>query len=295
MTKSALIAVDPVADTNRSFERFSAIVRLFQEHNLLGPTSVLSLVHPGLYASPLRLFRENKHHLKKEAKEKIAHKCKDAFQAKDFHVLSADSHSNEVLVAKAARYGKLKGHDLLVLASSDKSGLPAWLLGSFSATAALTATLSPLIIKPHLVRSDLATHARFTVAVDTIDPWSADALKWLQDFARSAKAHVDLVYVEPKFRPGIDALQWRTSKSEARKILDGMRTKLAAAGVKASAAILEETQSKAHALVEYADEHKAWATIVKRADRSVGHKLLLGSTSRKTLALTKRPFLCIVV
>jgi nucleotide-binding universal stress UspA family protein len=291
MSKFALVAVDPANENGRAFARFTAVIRMFQEQGFLGRAGVLSLVHPDLYVYPYSWYRQRKRHFAKEALAKVTALCAGAFDFGSVKALALDSSAKETLVAKACRYARQQGNDLLVFSSSDRSGIPHWFLGSVSETAALTATLPLLIIKPQMRESDFSREPRIVVGIDASSPPDAAAVRWIAAFAKSAKAHVDLVYVEAKFRPGIDALNWRKAKAEAAKVLDGLQAKLRATGVRASVQILEESKSMAQALVDFADERAAWITLTVSRSRSMARRLLLGSTSRQALTLTKRPFL----
>lgn len=288
---SALVAVDPTSEKGKSFERFSAVVRLFQQKEILSRTSIVSAIHASLYAVPFSWYREMKGKFAKEALEAIERACTGYFDFDGAKVLQSDVSSNEGLVSKLASYGRRNGHDLLVVSSNERTGLPHWILGSFSETAALTAAMSVLVIKPHLAEAEFPSEVRIVVTVDAAAPPSNKALQWIGKLAKSAGALVHLVYVEPRQRPLVDSLQKRQPKNLAEGILKGISHELRKAGVRSTIEILSESKSIAHTIVSLVEVQKAWLTITISAERSSLRKLLLGSTARRILSLTERPFL----
>lgn len=288
---SALVAIDPTSEKGKSFERFTAVLRLFQQKEILSNASIAAAIHGALYAVPHQWYREMKGKFAKEALDSITKACTGRFVFDGAKVLQSDVQSNEGLVAKLAGYGRRSGHDLLVVSSNERTGLPHWILGSFSETAALTAPMSVLAIKPHLAESDFPPEARFVVTVDAAVPPSKKTLQWIGRLAKSADAHVHLVYVEPRERPLVDSLQKRQPKNLAETVLKGIARDLREAGVQSTVDILSESKSIAHTVVDLAEVQKAWLTITLSAERSAVRKLLLGSTARRVLSLTKRPFL----
>lgn len=285
---SALVAVDPTSEKGKSFDRFSAVVRLFQQKEILSRTSIVSAIHASLYAVPFSWYREMKGKFAKEALEAIEKACSRRFDFDGARVLQSDVSSNEGLVSRLASYGRRSGHDLLVVSSNERTGLPHWILGSFSETAALTAAMPVLVIKPHLTDVDFPSEARVVVTVDAAVPPSKKALQWIGKLAKSASAHVHLVYVEPRPRP---LVQKRQPKNLAEGIMKGISHELRKAGVQSTVEILSESKSIAHTIVGLAEVRKAWLTITISAERSSLRKLLLGSTARRILSLTERPFL----
>lgn len=287
---SAVVAIDPVSTKGAAFERFCDIVRLFQDKGFFSRTSVASLIHASLYSIPLGWYSERKASLARDAQNAIHTACKGRFDFDSTRVLLADSSASEDLVARLSAYGHREEADVLVMASSDRA-LPPQLLGSFAGTAALTATLPVLIIHPRLRESRLSPGVRLVVAIDVAAPPSPKAIRWIARTAKVAKAQVDLVYAEPITRPLLASLRKRADKVEADRTLKKIRASLAASGVNARVRTLKSSASAAHAIAEFAEERKAWMIITIAAKRSMGRRLLLGSTARRILALTERPFL----
>jgi len=289
--KKALIAVDPSESTDQNPGNFHAMIKLFQSKGLFDETVLVSVIHPDLYVTPSQWFRDMKGKLAKQALGNIEKKMKGCFPFSSIKVLTAESDSLESLVAIVARYGRRLGSDVLVLASNDRSGLPLWFLGSFSETAALTASLPILVIKPDFPVQELSHEARILVSVDVSVPIPAKTLRWIADTAKSLAATIDLVFVKPRPRLFLDALTSTKSAKDPQLILQNIQEKFQKWGIRANIATLDERISIAHTLVEFAEQHQAWMIMTLSVKRSNLRKLLLGSNSRHILALTRRPFL----
>lgn len=289
--KSALVAVGPTSQKGHCFERFCELVRFFQAKGFFSETSVASIIHASLYAVPFSWYREMSGEFAEEAQESVEAACQGRFAFDSVKILESETHANESLVTQISRFGRRTGKDLLIVLSNERTGLPHWILGSFSETAALTASLPVLVMKPHTRELDLSKSARFVVAVDVAAPLSSKDLRWITKAAKLADSHVDLVYVEPRPRPVIESLQKRREKGEASLVLKKMQRILRSEGVETSAEILTEGKTIAHTIAEFAEKRKAWMTITVGAKRSLARKLLLGSTARRLLSLTERPFL----
>jgi nucleotide-binding universal stress UspA family protein len=184
------------------------------------------------------------------------------------------------------------GLGVLVIGSNDRGGLPYWYLGSLAETAALAATLPVLILKNSTPLAAVSRQPKLIIAVDVAAPPNTRDLTWLGNLSRSTKSHLSLVYVEPRHRVVIDSLQERKSKDEAKRVLRRLATSLKSKGAAATTiSVLPESRSIAHAIVEFAEEEKAWMTVATTPERTRLRRLLLGSNARHILALSKRPFL----
>lgn len=290
--KTELIALDPTVERNPISDRFFQVLHLFQSKQILHPAAVASVVHPSLYAVPSMAYRELKGRFVKEANQRIEQVCRGLFDLGPIHILASDTSAKERHVEQLVRCAKRLGIDALILASNDRVGLPYWFLGSFSEMAALTAKIPVFIIKPSLDESDLAREVRFMLAIDAASPPTANEIRWIAKLAKPSHARVDLVYVEAKKRPVVDSFQLRKKSDEAENILKKIEAALQSNGVRTQKKILQESsQSVAHTICEYADHAKVWLTITTTPERSEARKLFLGSTARKVLTLTKRPFL----
>jgi len=289
--KSALVAIDPTSKLGTGFGRFCSILRLFQARGFFPETSVASLIHAALYAMPLAWYREAKDQLLEEAYDTVTTACRGRFEFDSVRVLSCEAHENEALVARLSQFGRRKRKEVLIVSSNDRSGLPHWILGSFSETAALTASLPILVVKPHLKDSDFSREVRFVVGIDAVTPVSEEELDWIAKAAGETRAHVDLVYVEPRPRPVLGFLHEPIQKTDATRVLKRLQAVLKARGTRSSVTLLEESRSVPHTIVEFAENRKAWMIVAGNAERSTARRLLLGSTARRMLTLTERPFL----
>lgn len=290
--KHALIALDPEPKRGKGFARFCAIVRLFEQKGILSPISAASVIHSALYPVPYAWYRKMRAKYARETLDSISLACGSAFKLDSAKVLFSDSHDLETLVSRISRYSRRAKADLLVVASTNRTGLPQWFLGSFSETAALTATLPVLIIKPNLDPSSFSTVVRFVVGVDVSAPPSAKQVRWIADFARKTKVHVDLVYVQPRSRVLLSQIEdVKEDHSRVKSVLENLSQSLRKVGVPSTEVRIPETKTIAHALAEYADARQAWLTILTNPRRSQARRILLGSTARRFLGLSERPFL----
>ncbi len=285
----SIIAVDPVTEKQKSSERFCKIINMFQKNNVISDSELVSVICSNMYPMPIAWYRKEKANLAKQAHAMVE---KNYFGKIDFlgiKVLQSDSSQKEDLVNHVAKYGKRKKQDLLVLSSSDKTGLPHWILGSFSETAALVAKIPVLVVKPHLSPSELSREVRVVLAIDTACAPTSKDISWISKMVKTSQAELDLVFVESKPNP---ILKFTEAQGVSPKIvLQNLKKYFQKQGIKANIVHLKEGINIAHTLSEFADKRKAWVVITVSSKRSWARKLLLGSTARKLLALTKRPFL----
>lgn len=289
--KSALVAVDPMAIKESSFEHLCEAVRFFQEKKILSRTLVISATHASQFLMPYSYYRDHKDELAEEAQSKVRAACTGKFQFVNNRVLQSDSHTNEEIVDIISRHGRRTGMDLLVVGSNSRKGLPYWFLGSFSETASLTAKLPILVFKGKFSNIEISRSANIVVGVDVAAPPSSQDINWLVSLAKAAQARIHLLYVEPRERPLVDQLQLRKNRDEATHVLERLQHAFETRSVSSTLTIKEETRSISHTLVEFADKKGALLTVATTPKRSSVRKLLLGSTARNVLALTKRPFL----
>lgn len=290
--RNCLVAIDPMELKGARFERFCEKIHFLQEKGFVSRTFVAAVTHRSQYLMPYSYYRDHKDELAKEARVNVKQACEGRFEHETVRVLQSDSHTNEELVSHLSRHGKRIGSDILVIASNDRTGLPYWFLGSFAETASLTATMPVLILKNSTPIAKLTQKPLLVVPIDVSTPPDARDVTWIANLSRSTKSHLSLVYVEPRRRAVVDSLQERKSKDEAALILNRVATALKSKGaISTTTRILAETRSIAHAIVDFAEKEKSWMTIATSPKRKKLRKLLLGSTARHVLALSKRPFL----
>lgn len=287
--KSQLIGLDPTVQKSSNLDHFLDILALFKRHGVFKRTSIASIVEPSLYTVPYSVYLSLKDSYIKKANQDIM-----SLTPKDLgpvQILASNSQATSAHVEKLSRYARRINANALILASNDRKGFPYWVLGSFSETASLIASIPVFIIKPTISTNKFSRNVRFILAVDVAAPPTAHAIKWLSDLAQSSRARLYIVYVEPKKRALVDSLQNRIENSEALKALTRLETAFKSNGVQAIKTVLPETKSIAHTIVDFSDKMKAWLTITTAPKRSGVRKLLLGSNARKILRLTERPFL----
>jgi len=284
-------SVEPILQRPKSFDSYVRQIRLFQQRRLIPTSTIASMIHSSLYMVPMSWYSENKNRYAKDAQREIKKLCTGLFDFDQIKVLQADSSSQEYLVEKLSKYAKRVQGDLLVVLSSNRAGLPYWLLGSFSETVALTADLPVLVFKPHTKESDFSNKVRILVAFDVAATYSKKEISWLIDLAKNTNAHVDLVYAKPNQSRIFDSLLLPKKQKDAGLNLDVITSDFRKEGVSASVKVLKESDSVAESIVEYADQRQSWMIVTISTQRQWARRLLLGSTARKILTLTKRPFL----
>lgn len=287
----SLVAIDPIEPKGKSFGNFCEALKLFQSKGLISETTIASTIHASLYLVPFNWYEEMKGRFAIEARDRILSACMGRFDFKSIKILQSDSSSNEDLVAQMSRFSHRTENDLLIVGSSNRAGLPHWILGSFAETAALTAATPVMVVKPHWKEAPFSRKVRFLVAVDIATPPTSAQINWIVRLAKSSNADVDLVFVEPKHRVVLDLVQPPKIKVDSAKVLDGIKSRLHEKGVFAMTHVIPETKSLAHALANFGDQKKSWVFIMTSPKRSLPHRLLLGSTARRLLALTERPLL----
>lgn len=289
--KSGLVAVDPSIKISASFQSFCNTVRFFQAHGLFARMSVASIIHSDLYSVPYKFYKELRESYVEEAKKKLHAACSGCLSYDTLQVLVSESNAKEDHINLLTRYAHRLRRDLLVLASSNRADLSHLILGSYSETASLMAKLPVFVIKPSLNQQTFTKKAHFVLAVDITSPPSSNAVRWIADFAKPAHATIDLLYVHPRKGFLVDSLKMRKPRHEAEQALEKLQSAFAKHGLKTKSVVLEESESVAETAAAYSEKTKAWVTIATEAVRTKPRKLLMGSTARKILVNTKRPFL----
>jgi nucleotide-binding universal stress UspA family protein len=289
--KKAVIALSPSQDLDENLDPFYETVELFQSKGFFGETSVVSVIHPMLYMMPSSWYRDSRARLAKEALEALEKRVRNRFQHQSIKVLQAATDSLEYLSSMISRYAQRNGSDVLIVASNDRTGLPYWILGSFSETVALLARHPTLVIKPHLTRENFAPNPHMVVGVDVAVPPSGQDIRWIANAAKLSGASLDLVYVKPKQRSLLHTLAQGKASKSPESILEGLQGKFQKSGIDTRISILDEGTSLSQTLVDFAEQKQTWVIITVAAPRSTVRKLLLGSHARRILTLTRRPFL----
>jgi nucleotide-binding universal stress UspA family protein len=289
--RKAVIALSPSQDLDENLDHFYETIELFQNSGFFAETSVVSVIHPALYMMPSPWYRDARARLAKEALANLEKRVAQRFKLKSIKVLQAATDSLEYLATMVSRHAQRSGSDVLVVASNDRKGLPYWVLGSFSETVALLSRHPTLVIKPQIAREDFAATAHMVVGIDVAVPPPSKDLRWITDAAKAGGASVELVYVRPKMRRILNDLSQGKNLKSPESILESIKNKLQKNGLDVHSTVLDEGDSIAQTLVNFAEQKKTWAIITVAAPRSTLRKLLLGSHARRILSLTQRPFL----
>jgi nucleotide-binding universal stress UspA family protein len=300
--KSAVIAVEPVVANSelspkppKSFGAYARLIDLFQRKGLIPRSSIASMIHSSLYMVPISWYAENEKRYAWEAQNEVESRCLGLFEFDIVKVLRSSASANHFLIEQLGKYvGKLRS-DLLVVLSSNRSGVPYWLLGSFAETAAFTAPVSVLVLKPQIKEADLSRHVRLLVAVDAEVDYSSEEKASLVQLAQSSGAHVDLVYSALQPRVELVPLRRSVGERETHRKLESLASEFKKAGISTSSVVLKEVESVAQAIVDFADKRQSWMIVTISVERGPARKLLLGSTARRILSITKRPFLSLRV
>lgn len=287
----AVEPVDPIFSKNQSFETFANTIKKFQEYGLLPPVILTSMIHQSVYMVPTAWYYENEDRYAYELRDNIERACENKFNFRSIHVLKAKSSSNRFLIEQLSNYLKRIKSSLLIVLSSNSRGFPYWLLGSFAETAAFSASTPVLVIKPQAKKLAFSSKVRLTVALDEVASYSSKQLEWIADIAHMSKAHVDLISVKPSHQGILSSLRKPVKSSFSDKNLKSFEKFLLKKGISTSLRVVKEKESIAQTIVDFAEKTKSWVIITISTDRKFMRRVLLGSTSRRILAITKRPFL----
>lgn len=292
--KNVVVAIEPInpmSEPSPNFDVFVNMIKKFQKFQLLPPVMIVSMINPSTYMVPNVWYFENEDRYAAEAKKGIELTCANKFNFQSIHVLKGKSSANSILIEQLSDYLKKIQSNLLVVLSSNRHGIPYYLLGSFAETAALSATTPVLVIKPQTKNLSFSIKPRLTVALDATTNYSSKQLKWIANIAYLSKAHINLLSVKPNASGILSSLYKPEKPKFANKALEKIEQSLTKMGISTSLNVVKEKESIAQTIVDFADKTKSWAIVTISADRKLARKLLLGSTARRILALTKRPFL----
>lgn len=293
--KNVVVAIQPINSVSGpapSLDVFASIIKKFQKFNLLPPVKIASMINSAMYTVPNSWYFKNEDRYAFEAKSQIESVCGNKFNYQSINVLKAKASSNSDLIEHLSGYLKKIQSSLLVVLSSNRSNISYYLLGSFAETAALSASTSVLVIKPHAKNLLFSTKPRLIVALDPTIRYTSEQVKLIANIAHLSKAHVSLISVKSK-----TSSLFNTNESKKHlldeKGLKKFEQSLNKMGISTSIHLVKENESVAQTIIDFADKTKAWAIITISINRKLAQKLLLGSTARRLLTLTKRPFLSI--
>jgi len=289
--QNVVVAIDPVLKASASFDVFAKTIKQFQDHGLLPSASVASIIHSALYSVPTSWYFENENRYAEEAKRNIESLCSGRFKTNVIRVLKGKTPLNQLLVEQMSEYLKRIHSSLLVVLSNNRTGLPYWILGSFAETAALTSTAPILVIKTQVKNIEFSAKPRLVIAVDASVAYSKKYIKWISEIAGPAGATIDLVYIRPKPNGIFSSIRKPAHRNIANQELRAMKKALEDLGITTTLTMIREKDTVAQSIIDYADKKKAWSIITISVQRKLVRRLLIGSTARRVLSLTKRPFI----
>jgi len=291
--RNVVLAMDPTVNRRGSFSAYSGIVSKFQKIGAIPSVRVVSMIHQSLFMVPPEWYYQNKDRYAEETRDQLESALKTELRFKAIHVLKGKSSSNRLLINELSAYLKKIHSELLIVFTSNRTGIPYWLLGSFAETAALSASTPVLVIKPHTKGLSFSRTPRFTVALDPQKQVSKEHIDYILRFARPADAQIDLVGVKKVQRAFLGKIRKQKIESAHLAPLKDAERELTRAGLKVNLELLPESKSVPETVVKYSETKKSWGILCPSAVDRSGSDLLLGSTSRKILTLTKRPFFAV--
>lgn len=291
--KNAVVAIQPIkrfARPSPNLNIFANIIKKFQNFKLLPSVTITSMINNSMYAIPNAWYFNNVEQFAAQTKNQIEIACKNKFNFRAIHILKAESSSNSELVEELSDYLKKIKSNLLVVLSSDRSGLPYYLLGSFAETATLSAPTSLLVIKPHVKNVSFSTRPRLTLALDPTIQYSRQQMMLIATIAAISKARVNIISVYPNYSDSLLSLTEPKKPKTGNKELKKFAQFLNEMGISTSVTFVKQNKSIAKTIINFADQTKSWAIITLSVERKLTRRIFIGSTARRILTLTKRPF-----
>src|SRR5690606_35004459 len=117
--------------------------------------------------------------------------------------------------------------------------------------------------------------------------------RWVATLANSANADVDIVYVKPRQGKFLKAAPVSKENRDVDKTLASFASELKKSGVSSSRSILKSSGSTAQTIIQHSAKRKSGKIVTICTRRKGFRRLLMGSTERRVLSLTKRPFLSV--
>jgi nucleotide-binding universal stress UspA family protein len=289
--KRAVLAVDPTTFTNSWTERVFSMVKHFQEHGLFTQLDLVSLIHRNLYILPTSEYRKLESKLLKEARASLQFHLKPQLNFQKVRVIASDSTFQEDNVGIISDITRRLKAEVLIVGGSGRQGLAYWMLGSFSETATLTATVPVLVLKQQIDKTRFGKNPVIVLAVDIEYPPRQNVLKRVGELATRLKASTHFLYVLPKPRLIHKVLEKPKERQNILSLSQKFKAQLQSRQTKQRFVIQKESKTIAHTINEYAERQRAWAIVLTPSNRGRMHTILLGSTARRTLALSRLPLL----
>lgn len=290
MMNSALIAIDPSLPPGDGLANFCRLIRQFQERGYFSRTLLASFDHHQQHMVPMKWYEEMRGDFTREKLEDMRKAVEGRFGYSSIRVLESSSSVPEDLVRDLSEYAESRQADVLVV-REEASGLftyPDDLVG----TVAEAAKFPVLFVKDEDSPTEFADDVHIVVGVDVSVPVPESAILWIIGVANVSDALVEIVYVEPRPTPVIDSLLSLDSPVDAEQGLSAIQARLEGKGIRTKITVLnQEGRSIGETIVAHAEERKAWLTVALDGKKSMLSRILLKSSTREILTLTKRPFL----
>lgn len=279
----AMLAVDPKYSKDQLNSSLMSQLSKLKEQGIITSLSGCTVIHPALYSGPIRWFEELKKSFQSDMERDLSLKVKAKLAVDAIKVLVSSSSTTEDVAQKFVSNAEKEGTELSVIFGSNQKQFPHWFLGSFTEIAIQMARTSILVLKPQLKESQLASKPVFVVAIDTTAKVSPKVFAQLLKMAKTAHAGLHFVSVLPP-------LMKKSTAETTLEALHRIQKKFTASGIVTHAKVLPASSSVAQAIVDHADDLGAWGLITLACERSKLRRFFLGSTTKKILVATRRPF-----
>lgn len=288
--RSAVLAVTPTLyERPENLDRLCQQVSALQERGVLGSVSVASVMHPDLYPYPASYYQLVKFGLLHQSRAQLEGFMKKKFKFKKVHMLTSPSSENTTLAEALSEFAKKRRADVLVVNRPAHRGLFSKLFSRVAEVTAFSADLPVLVLNSEFEAELLNSEPRILLGIDPKVAPSEAELAQVISAAKLMGAEVHLAHVRPASRTPSDMYNGRTPASIVMRKLRSLEYQLRAEGVRARSVMLEEDESVAASIEQYAEDNRICMTAVTSPVRPFLRKILLGSTARKLLRLSRRP------
>ncbi len=288
--KSAVLAVTPtLSEKPVELKRLCRQIRELQNRGLLGSVSIASVMHPDLYPYPASYYQLMKFGLTHQNRERLESYMRKWFKFGKVHMLSTPSSENATLAERLSDFARKRQAEVLVV---NQSGARGWIGKLFSRVAeatAFSAALPVLVLNSDHEEELASSEARILFAIDPQSTPSDAELGYVVNAAKLMAAEVHLLYVRPANRSFAKKLRERLPASTAMRELRRLETYFRERGVRGRSVMVEEDESVASAIEQYAEDNLVCLSVVTSPVRPFFRKFLLGSTVKRLLRVSKRP------
>lgn len=288
--KTAIVAITPTLNEEpEKLERLCAQIYELQKLGLLGSLSVAAVMHPDLYPYPASYYHRIKFGLSYQNQRRLEKFMRQRITFDKVHMLSTPSSENLTLAEKLSGFAKQQRAEVLVVSQVREQSWIRRLFHRVAEVTALSASLPVLVLHSEQEPGGAAFGPRILLAVDPRSLPAEAELDPVADAARLMGAEVHLVHVRPANRSFTKPLNLRLSPSVVMRKLAPLEAYFARRSVSAKTALVEEDESVAAAIEQYAETHGICLSAVTLPARPYLRRLLLGSTAKRLLRISRRP------